>query len=171
MQSPVFIIVVIKLLSPNKVSLVSDGAEKAMTMNFPTSMPVSFRVFRVQEVSPLSHLANVYGLSAFPVFFTHWTQHTVVYLNKATGCLAHRGIPWLPPLSAIRVITILLKTVNKRTFLYRQQVATELRISGAQHKAHSAESNTSRTLHDFKAHGCNDLHNGDWCWSPLFMHQ
>lgn len=64
-------IVVIKLGSPNKVSLVPNGAEKAVTMNFPTSMFVSFRVFRVQEVSPLSHLTNVDGLSAFPVFFAH----------------------------------------------------------------------------------------------------
>lgn len=103
----------IKLRSQNKVSLVSNRAEKAMTMNFPTSMPVFFRVFRVQEANLLSHLINVDGPSAFPVFFTHWTQHTVVYLNKATGCLANRGIPWLPSLSAIRVITILFKTVNK----------------------------------------------------------
>ncbi len=63
--------VMIKLTSSNKVFLVSNKAEEAMTMNFPTCMPVSFRVFRVQEVSPLSHLAYVYGPGAFPVFFTH----------------------------------------------------------------------------------------------------
>lgn len=49
----------IKLGSPNKVAPVSNRAEKAVTMNFPTSMLVSFGVFRVQEVSLLSHLKNV----------------------------------------------------------------------------------------------------------------
>lgn len=43
-----------------------------MTMNFPTDMPEFFRVFRVQEVNRLSHLTNVDGPRAFPVFFTHW---------------------------------------------------------------------------------------------------
>lgn len=64
-----------------------------MTMNFPTCMPLSFRVFRVQEVSLVSHLTNVDDPHAFPVFFTHLTPHNVVYLNRATGCLANRDIP------------------------------------------------------------------------------
>lgn len=46
-------------------------------MNFPTDMPEFFRVFRVQEVNRLSHLTNVDGPGAFPVFFTQWKWRSV----------------------------------------------------------------------------------------------
>lgn len=54
-----------------KCPLFEIKLKKAMTMNFPTCMPLSFGVFRVQEVSLLSHLTNVDDPHAFPVFFTH----------------------------------------------------------------------------------------------------
>lgn len=64
--------------SPNKVALVAKRAEKAMTMNFPTSMLEPFRVFRVQEVSLHSNFTNVDGPSVHFLCFSH-TEHTVAY--------------------------------------------------------------------------------------------
>lgn len=46
-------------------------------MNFPTDMPEFFRVLRVHEVNRLSHLTNVDGPRAFPVFFTRWKWRSV----------------------------------------------------------------------------------------------
>lgn len=40
-------------------------------MNIATSVLVSFGVFRVHEVSLLSHLTKVDVECVFPVFFTH----------------------------------------------------------------------------------------------------
>lgn len=105
---------------------------------FPTSMPLSFRVFRVQEVSLLSHLTNVDDPSPFPVFFTLNIPHNVAYLNQPTGSLADRSIPpWLYSLNAIKLITIFFK--GDITFLHCQQGTTEWMIFLARYNPHSSD--------------------------------
>lgn len=80
-------------LKENK-SLASWLKTKYNKVEFPTCMPVFFRGFQVQEVKILSHLSNVDALEHFLYFFTR-SDHNKLYLNKATGCLADRGIPRL----------------------------------------------------------------------------
>lgn len=80
-------------LKENK-SLASWLKTEHNKVEFPTCMPVFFRGFQVQEVNILSHLSNVDALEHFLYFFTR-SDHNKLYLNKATGCLADRGIPRL----------------------------------------------------------------------------
>lgn len=82
-------------LQTNKTKpLIKTKYNEETTVGFPTCVFVFFRGFWVQEVNILSHLTNVDTLEHFLCFFTR-SDHNKLYLNKAAGCLADRGIPRL----------------------------------------------------------------------------
>lgn len=146
----------IKFTSQNKVTLVSNREKKKQwPWIFPLACLYSLEYSGFRK-SAFFLISQMWMTQVHFLCFSH-AENNAVYLNKPTGCLTSRGILWLPPLSAIRVITILLKTVNKLTFLYCQQTAAVWKLCLAQHITHSAESNPFRTLYDFQKDDSNDL--------------
>lgn len=130
----------IKPKSPNKVFLVWNRAEKRQWLwIFPLAClyPLEYSEFRKSARFLISQMRMT--LVHFLCFSHKSTPHNVVYLNKVTGCLANRGIPWLN--SQVQSVTILLKAVNKPAF-HCQQATAEKGMHSAQHKPHSEQNFT-----------------------------